>query len=69
MFGKWPSCGNLVGTLTAREGNATIGGGLVTVVVFCCPTCNTILGSQVDPHTVKAQIIDSIFEHLEKRCI
>ena len=67
MFGKCPSCGNQVGTLTAHEANATIHGGLVTVVVFCCPTCNTILGSQVDPHTVKAQIIDSIIEHLDKR--
>ncbi len=60
MFGKCPSCGNQVGTLTAREGNATIGGGLVTVVVFCCPTpsCKAILGVQVDPHAIKAQIID-----------
>lgn len=67
--GKCPGCGN-VATSIAME---TISGrvGIVSrttynLVSYTCPSCHTILGVEMDPMALKADIVNDLVKKLRR---
>ncbi len=51
---KCPKCGKTVAKLLIEPIQAGLDKKAFPAVVFSCPSCNTILGAQIDPVTVSA---------------
>ena len=59
MVGKCPRCGSDVRRLQVHELDANvIGTGDWKSVTYNCPTCQTILGCQVNPVLLREDIVD-----------
>lgn len=59
MLGKCPKCEKTVSRATIGEIEASVGIGhrRWRAVSFNCPSCSTVLGVQIDPIAIKADII------------
>ena len=67
-MGKCPSCQNLVGSLSLRPVDARLpNGDRFNAVLLLCPSCQGILGAEIDPITVRTEVIDGVVSELQKR--
>ena len=65
MNGKCPACQEIVmmvygGGLDAKFTS----GGTFKAVTYNCPRCNTILGCEIDPIALKADIVNEVLAKL-----
>ncbi len=68
MAGKCPVCGKAVTVLHGSKTNVTVGGVTYPGVTYNCPSvgCNAVLGCDVDPIAIKADIVADILAALKK---
>jgi hypothetical protein len=66
--GKCPKCESYVTVLHAHALQANLGGSAYKAVTFHCPNplCQAVLGCQVDPIAVKAEIVQAVADLLGK---
>ena len=64
--GKCPKCDQLVTELLidAHIHGKVHPGRTFACVNFLCPNCSTVVGSQIDPTTVKNETIDQLIQKL-----
>jgi len=57
-----PSCKKIITrfTISAALSNDRFGGQGHKVICHCCPECNVVLGVEIDPITLKAEIVAEI---------
>lgn len=64
--GKCPRCAATVASLEIHPLTAKSGAATYKSVTFQCPSCHTILGSQIDPMQLKADIVKEVVAALGK---
>ncbi len=63
-MGKCPKCGKLVTWVNTMSADAKAGARTWRGVLYCCPFCSTVLGVQIDPVALKADIVDEVVKKL-----
>jgi len=59
MPGKCPKCDAVVSSLKLDAVDATFASGSgFKAVILCCPKCNVILGTQIDPIAVRTDTVN-----------
>jgi hypothetical protein len=66
MNGKCPSCGKLVLSLRGSGVDVAFPDRGWKAVTYSCPSCNTILGCQIDPIAVMNDTKDMVIQTLHK---
>lgn len=66
MKGKCPKCEKLVINVSISDvqAKAMFGGTSWNAITYNCPSCQTVLGVQIDPIAIKTDIIDELFRKL-----
>lgn len=64
--GKCPSCNDLLSELVidAHISGKVHAGKALKCINFLCPKCSTVVGSQIDPVTVKTETVDLFLQKL-----
>ena len=65
-IGKCPSCGTIIGNVILE--NVTVNVGFSPAyngVSYVCPSCNIVLGIQMDPIALNADLSDEIIEKIK----
>ena len=69
MMGKCPFCGKFVSKLNGNgvEVSFGIGGSSFNAVTYACGSCNAVLSCQIDPITLRTDIVNmTVKDLLEK---
>lgn len=66
MMGKCPSCNNLVARLNFHSLDAGLPSDAWKAMTYSCPSCNAILGCQIDPIAVEADIVAKVTAAVRK---
>jgi len=64
--GHCPACNTAVSNVNARTITANSGLTTIKSIVFQCPKCQAILGCQVDPSVLKAEIVAEVVAAMQK---
>lgn len=67
MIGNCPKCNNMVSRINLNEVNSSsfVGTSWRTITLNC-PSCNAILGAQIDPIAIKTDTVNEIKRVLGK---
>ena len=66
-YGKCPGCGQV--TNTVKAGHIIVDVAPTTKwngITYTCPKCNVILGVQIDPISIRTDIVNEVVEQLRK---
>jgi hypothetical protein len=66
MYGKCPGCQNLVMSVSGHPVKINIGTSIWNGITYQCPSCQTVLGCQIDPIAVKSDIITEVKQLLKR---
>lgn len=66
MYGKCPKCESAI--LSAVMNGIEVSDGYKSwkAITYNCPSCQTVIGCQIDPIAIKSDIVDELFKKLRK---
>lgn len=66
--GKCPKCEEIVSSVRIEDIDINLGPAIDWQgVSYCCPSCDTVLGVQLDPVALKTDIINVLVEELRRK--
>ena len=66
MAGKCPACGKLVISLHGHTLSMTVGQHRYNCVTYQCPSCQVVLGCELDPIDLQTGIVNEVTKQVKK---